>query len=244
MTYPIIHTAETLGVGSVEEFVTTGEIVELLSIMDTMLGESGEDRFDQQRTQSIHEIPGRTPAEAMAFYEPVGRIEIPKIPDAAEAMLQQAFTRALVPVKRFMPSISTCRPWTYVEYGPGQHITAHVDGIAPDPMSWPRQIAGISIVVSPPDDGGEFFVESTSDSRLWDRQCNDASAGYAPGTWLAHDGADFSADWFRSMPRTRWRVDPARGTALLYGSQLTHGTQPVTQGRGRKFISWLVAERG
>jgi hypothetical protein len=142
-----------------------------------------------------------------------------------------------------MPSITACRRWTYVEYGPGQHITPHLDGIAPDPLTWPRQIAGISIVISPPVDGGAFFVESASDSRLWDRQCPDAAAGYAPGSWLAHDGADYSTAWFRDMPRTRWSVTPAVGTALLYGSQLTHGTEPVRQGRSRKFISWLIAEQ-
>jgi hypothetical protein len=36
-------------------------------------------------------------------------------------------------------------------------------------------------------------------------------------------------------------VTPAPGTALLYGSQLIHGTEPVTCGRVAKFISWLIA---
>ena len=42
-------------------------------------------------------------------------------------------------IRRAMPAITTCRPWTYVEYRPGQYITPHVDGIAPDPYAWPRQ---------------------------------------------------------------------------------------------------------
>jgi hypothetical protein len=243
MTAHLIHTAETLGVGSIEQFVTAGEIAELLRLMDPLLAEPGAERFGERRTESIHEIPGHTATEAMDFYEPAGRVEIPTIPADAELILQRAFERAHGAVKRLMPSITACRPWTYVEYGPGQHITPHLDGIAPDPFAWPRQISGISIVISRPHAGGEFFVESTSDERLWSQQCHNETTGYVPGTWLAHDGADSSSDWFKSMPRTRWSVDPAPGTALLYGSQLAHGTEPVVQGRGRKFISWLVAER-
>ena len=241
MTMKPIHMAETLAVGSVEDFVTLGEIAELIEIMDRHLAAEGADRFADARAESIHEVPGHTASEAMQIYEPAGRLEVAKIPDEAETLLQEAFQRASDAVGRLMPSITTCRPWTYVEYGPGQHITPHLDGIAPDPLSWPRQIAGISIVISSPVDGGAFFVESSSDSRLWDRPCPDPAAGYAPGAWLAHDGADYSAAWFRDMPRTRWSVNPAVGTALLYGSQLTHGTDPVRQGRSRKFISWLIA---
>lgn len=243
MSATLIHTAETLGVGSIEQFVTADEVVELLHIMAPVLIETGAEKFGETRTESIHEIPGRTATEAMDFYEPAGRIEIPAIPADAEQILQNAFKRAHGGVKRLMPSITACRPWTYVEYGPGQYITPHLDGIAPDPFSWPRQIAGISIVISRPQSGGDFYVESTSDARLWSQQCHSETTGYVPGTWLAHDGADASSDWFRSMPRTRWNVDPASGTALLYGSQLSHGTEPVIQGRGRKFISWLVAEQ-
>lgn len=66
--------------------------------------------------------------------------------------------------------------------------------------------------------------------------------GYHPAMAFTHDGADHSADWFRTMPRTRWNVRPAPGTALLYGSQVTHGTEPVRAGRERKFINWLISE--
>jgi hypothetical protein len=235
--------AETLAVGSIEGFVRPPETAELAQIMDAFLVEDGTARFGHNRTESIHEIPGYDAIEAMEVYEPAGRLEIPKIPDDAERILERAFDRSRTAVARIMPSVTICRSWTYVEYGPGQHITPHLDGIAPDPVAWPRQIAGVSIVIAQPDEGGAFFVETASDERLWKRRCTDPNHGYVPGMWLAHDGADFSADWFRAMPRTRWNVDPAPGTALLYGSQLTHGTEPVRQGRGRKFISWLVAER-
>jgi hypothetical protein len=60
---------------------------------------------------------------------------------------------------------------------------------------------------------------------------------------FAHDGADNSSPWFAAMARTRWSAAPASGTALLYGSQLAHGTTPVQSGRSRKFISWLFADQ-
>jgi len=239
----VIHLAETLGVASVEDFITDDERAQLTALMNDVLTAEDAARFGSARNTSIHEIPGHSAEQAMAVYEPAGRIEIPTVPEAAEKLLQDAFDRARPALARAMPSITICRPWTYVEYGPGQHITPHLDGIAPDPLAWPRQIAGISIVITPALAGGAFYVETTSSDRLWHHQPNDpAPHGYAQGMWLAHDGADNSAPWFRAMPRTRWSVDPAPGTALLYGSQLAHGTLPVTDGRIAKFISWLAAE--
>lgn len=241
----MIHVAETVAVGSVESFLSAQERSKLSELMADFLTAQVRDRFGQGRTTSIHEIPGHTTDQAMAVYEPSGRVEITSIPPKAEQMLQAAFDRSRPALSRVMPSITTCRPWTYVEYGPDQHITGHLDGIAPDPLAWPRQIAGISVVITEAESGGEFYVESTSSDQLWHpRPDHDQQMeGYAPGMWLAHDGADHSADWFTHMPRTRWSVNPAPGTALLYGSQLTHGTEPVVRGRAAKFISWLIAEK-
>ncbi|MER7702353.1 hypothetical protein ABTX81_05575 [Kitasatospora sp. NPDC097605] len=239
----MIHVAETVGVGSIENFLASDERIHLAALMHDVLATVDAVRFGDERRTSIHEIPGHSHEQAMAVYEPAGRIEIPGIPAEAEMILQDAFDRALPALARIMPSITVCRPWTYVEYGEGQHITTHLDGIAPDPLAWPRQIAGISVVITQPDAGGDFYVETSSSDRLWHRQAPDAPAnGYAAGMWLAHDGADDSAGWFQQMPRTRWSVAPAPGAALLYGSQLAHGTLPVTTGRCAKFISWLAAE--
>ncbi|MFF8618210.1 hypothetical protein [Streptomyces sp. NPDC015350] len=241
----MIHIAETVTIGSVEGFLTPGERDQLAALMRAFLTTERRSHFGEQRNSSIHEIPGHTPEQAMAVYEPAGRVEIPKIPEPAEQLLQDAFDRARPALSRVMPSITTCRPWTYVEYGPGQHITSHLDGIAPDPLAWPRQIAGISVVISEVEAGGGFHVETSSDGRLWNTRLDGSpGSGYAPGMWLAHDGADHSAGWFAELPRTRWTVSPAPGTALLYGSQLAHGTEPVVRGRCAKFISWLTAEAG
>ncbi|MGW3498597.1 2OG-Fe(II) oxygenase [Streptomyces sp. NPDC001020] len=237
----MIHIAETLAVGSVEHFLTDEELQALLAITDEALAGDGARRFDTERATTLHSIPGRTEQQAMAVYEPAGRLEIHPSPPAAEQILAAAVERALPALHRALPSLTSCREWMYVEYGPGQHITPHVDGLALDPADYPRQIAGISVVLEHAESGGEFYVETTSHPALW----NDAQQpadGYDPHMSFAHDGADYSADWFRTMPRTRWRVAPEPGTALLYGSQLTHGTEPVRTGRERKFISWLISD--
>ncbi|MDJ0462333.1 hypothetical protein [Streptomyces sp. H27-C3] len=239
----MIHIAETVGVGSIENFLSDAERAHLADLMNDVLTSGGTSSFGDERRTSIHEIPGHSPEQAMAVYEPAGRVEIPSIPEAAEKLLGDAFERARPALSRVMPSITLCRPWTYIEYGVGQHITSHLDGIAPDPLAWPRQIAGISVVITQADAGGDFYVETASNDRLWNGKAPDAASnGYAEGMWLAHDGADNSATWFQQMPRTRWSVAPSPGTALLYGSQLAHGTLPVTAGRVAKFISWLIAE--
>ncbi|GAA2837040.1 hypothetical protein RMN57_12630 [Kitasatospora sp. CM 4170] len=239
----MIHIAETVGFGSVENFIDLAEQSHLTALMNDFLAARDRACFGSDRHVSIHEIPDHTAEQVMAVYEPAGRIEVPHIPDEAEVALQHAFERARPVLARVMPSITACRPWTYVEYGPGQHITSHLDGIAPDPLNWPRQIAGISVVITPAEAGGGFYVETASSDQLWHTRLTDATHyGYADGMWLAHDGADNSATWFQQMPRTRWNVEPGPGTALLYGSQLTHGTVPVLHGRAAKFISWLIAD--
>lgn len=236
----MIHIAETLAVGSIEGFLTPDEVHELTAVMGTAVAADGIRQFDTERTATLHTIPGHTHQQAMSVYEPAGRLEIHPPPRAAATILAAAVERAMPALRRALPALTACREWMYVEYGPGQHITPHIDGVAPDPSAWPRQIAGISVVVEHAESGGEFYVETTSGSSLW----NDDALGedYHPSMAFTHDAADHSADWFRTMPRTRWTVAPQPGTALLYGSQLTHGTEPVHTGRERKFISWLISE--
>ncbi|MEU2026214.1 2OG-Fe(II) oxygenase [Streptomyces sp. NPDC016469] len=236
----MIHIAETLTVSSIENFLTPTENATLLAIMDAALGEDGRRRYDTERTTTLHSIPGHTAEQTMEVYEPAGRLEIHPPPEAATTILTQAVNRAMPALQRALPALTSCRDWMYVEYGPGQHITPHVDGIAPHPDAPVRQLAGISVVLEHAQEGGEFFVETTSDPTLWSHQ--HGGHGYHSAIAFTHDGADRSADWFRTMPRTRWNVRPAAGTALLYGSQVTHGTEPVRRGRERKFISWLINE--
>ncbi|MCM6774506.1 2OG-Fe(II) oxygenase [Nocardia sp. CDC159] len=238
-----IGLGETLALGSIEGFLDHTETHELTTVMEQHLTGIDRAETEHRRATSIHEIPGRTPRETMSIYEPAGRLEIADIPTAAEKILQIAFDRARPTIARLLPSVTSCRPWTYVEYGPGQHITPHLDGIAPDPRRWPRQIAGIGVSITNDYAGGEFFVETTSDDRLWNCALPSDIPGYAPTMAFAHDGADNSSPWFTSMARTRWTTSTTTcGTALLYGSQLTHGTRPVTRGRARKFISWLFTD--
>ncbi|MFF4531642.1 2OG-Fe(II) oxygenase [Streptomyces sp. NPDC001407] len=237
----MIHIAETLSTGSIEAFLTPGELQDLIAVMDPLVSSDDRRRFDTDRTSTLHTIPGHTSAQAMAVYEPAGRLEIHDVPEAAAKTLRDAFDRALPALTRALPSVTACRPWMYVEYGPGQHITPHLDGIAPDPAAWPRQIAGISVVLQHADDGGQFFVETTAAPSLWSD--TEAAAGYHQPMAFACDGADGSAPWFCDMPRTRWDVAPCPGTALFYGSQIAHGTEPVRTGRERKFISWLISDR-
>jgi hypothetical protein len=237
----VIHLNETLTTASVEGFLTRDDAAALGVEMDALLA-GGADRYDRQRTATMHAIPGRTRVEAMAVYEPAGRIEVTSLPESVERILDRATSRAWPAITRLLPSVTVCRPWTYVEYRRGQHITAHVDGIGPDPGAWPRQIAGIGVGVVNAEEGGAFWVETTGSPVLWAIDGVPPGSGYAPPMSLARDGADNSSDWFRAMPRTRWTATPAVGTALLYGSQVTHGTEPVVAGRACKFISWLLAD--
>ncbi|GAA3368469.1 hypothetical protein GCM10020367_06940 [Streptomyces sannanensis] len=134
-------------------------------------------------------------------------------------------------------------PWIYLECGAGQYITPHADGIAPDPLTRPRQIAAATVTLTDiHDTGGAFYVETTGSDAAWTADEAPTGSGYAPGMRFAHDGTDMSSPWFRSMPRTRWSVAPAPGTLMVFGSQLAHGTEPVRAGRVRKFLTLFVSE--
>ncbi|MGW7459027.1 2OG-Fe(II) oxygenase [Streptomyces sp. NPDC054797] len=238
----MIHIAETLGVHSFEGFLTPAAMNDLAQIMDRTLADRGRQHFDAERRSSIHEIPGHTTAEAQAVYEPAGRVEVTIIPGEAAALLDHALAEVLPRIRQALPSVSGHRPWMYLEYGPGQHITPHADGIAPDPHTRPRQIAAATVTLDTPHNGGAFYVETTGSTALWSSIAPAAATGYQSSMRFIHDGADNSSPWFRTMPRTRWTTSPAPGTLTAFGSQLIHGTEPVETGRVRKFLTLLVSE--
>lgn len=239
----MIHIAETLSIRTVEGFLTLSEIERLNRVMDDALATLGCDQYGAGRRTTIHEIPGHSPAQAQRVYEPAGRIEMAEIPYEAAALLDQALRPHMAAITRTLPSVTRHRPWIYLEYGAGQYITPHADGIAPDPFARPRQIAAATVTLTDiHDTGGAFYVETTGSDAVWAADEAPTGSGYAQGMRFAHDGTDMSSSWFRSMPRTRWSVAPAPGTLVLFGSQLVHGTEPVRTGRVRKFLTLFVSE--
>lgn len=237
----MITTAETLAVHSVEGFLTSADITSLTTTMDALLARDGRERYAAGRCGTRHESPGHDADDTRAAYEPAGRLEVHDVPDAAAAVLDAATARSWRSLARVWPQAGAVRSWMYIEYDTGQYITPHLDNIAPDPFFGPRQLAGISVLLAPADEGGDFFVETTADQRLWTEATPDIGSGYAPTMSFAHDGADHTADWFRAMPRTRWTTTPQAGDALVCGSQIAHGTTPVVAGRARKFLTWVLA---
>ncbi|MFD3413446.1 2OG-Fe(II) oxygenase [Streptomyces cyaneofuscatus] len=239
----MIHIAETLSIRTVEGFLKPDEIEQLNLVMDEKLGALGRNRYGTDRRTTIHEIPGHSHTEAQDVYEPAGRIEMTDIPSKATALLDQALKLHMAVITRTLPSVSGHRPWIYLEYGPGQHITPHADGIAPDPLTRPRQIAAATVTLTDiHDTGGAFYVETTGSDAVWTTDEAPAGSGYAQGMRFAHEGTDVASPWFRTMPRTRWSIAAAPGTLVVFGSQLVHGTEPVRAGRVRKFLTLFVSE--
>ncbi|MGW0825530.1 2OG-Fe(II) oxygenase [Streptomyces sp. NPDC002845] len=238
----MIHIAETLSIRTVEGFLAPSEIEYLGHLMDEALVSPGRDKYGTARRTSIHEIPGHSLAQAQEVYEPAGRIEMTEIPYEAAVILDQALKHHMVAITHTLPSVSRHRPWIYLEYGPGQYITPHADGIAPDPLARPRQIAAATVTLADAHSGGAFYVETMGSAAVWTANEAPAESGYAPGMRFIHDGTDTSSPWFRTMPRTRWSVAPAPGTLVVFGSQLVHGTEPVLTGRVRKFLTFFHSE--
>jgi hypothetical protein len=220
---------ETLGVASVEGFLDARARAEILAEMQLHLATLPE------RTGSVHSVPGLALDDVLAAYEPAGRTEVTELPEAVVATLDAAADRAMPALRRTYGSAVSAGEWIYLEYGAGQYITPHIDYAvddgAPDGTPDPPHVAGIGVPLNDDYNGGEFFVETSASAELWQDDARDRIVR----------GADGTSSWFAAIPRTRWTCRPAAGTAITYGSQLTHGTLPVQSGRIRKIIGFLSA---
>lgn len=168
-------------------------------------------------------LGGTNPA---AVFEPAGRIEVNVLPEEIRALLDDAFYRRIEDVRRVYPSATWPRGWTYVEYRAGQLCTPHADS-----ASGGRNVAACNVLLDDGFTGGEFFIETCGSPQLW------MPGGAVLGPWSTYNN-----EWFRAMPKTRWTTRPVKGTAVLYGSQLIHGTQPVIDGVARKVICWIESD--
>jgi predicted 2-oxoglutarate/Fe(II)-dependent dioxygenase YbiX len=244
-----VRVSETLGVFSVEDFLQPDELAQLLGLIEEHKARASNDQLRQvDRPTSVHSVPGVSLSETLKAYEPAGRVELTPLPDTILKVMDDAVGRALPAIRRVFPAATGSEAWTYLEYRRDQYITAHIDHpveVQPDneqsdgflgplgemAITEPgAHVAGVSIVLADDYGGGEFFVETSASPRLWRDDLPE----------LANEGADSTSDWFSAVRRTRWRVRPQAGGAVLYGTQLIHGTEPVTSGIARKMIGFFT----
>jgi 2OG-Fe(II) oxygenase superfamily len=230
----MLTTAESLLVHSVEGLLALDEIDEVCAAIDAVLQAEGRSLYAEARNQSVHSVDGLSSEQAMRVYEPAGRLELCPLPTAAIAILSAAADRVLPQLGAIFPTGRRIESWIYLEYGSGQYITPHIDSPFDDQEPDHVKVAGISITLNNDYVGGEFFVESCGSPVLWLPQQN----SYAELLKVRPD-TDYAAAWFRALPRTRWRTRPSAGDAILFGTQLTHGTEPVTRGCVKKIIGFF-----
>ncbi|WP_037658194.1 hypothetical protein [Streptomyces aurantiacus] len=216
---------------SVEQSCTEAEAAELLRLVDKHI-EAFEGKYvvGGRRDASVHEIPGHTSSEAAAVYEPNGRIECTELPPEVLGILGEIFTRNLPSIQYAYPNAVRNNGWFYVEYGVDQFVNPHVDyhGRIGDP--WPGVLGTVSLSVRNAEAGGNFFVESSGDSSVWE------------GPHVARRGLDWSTPSFRSQRRVRWTAQHECRDMLIWGSQVIHGTMRVREGRSCKFLTQLLTE--
>jgi len=231
-----LTTTETLVSFSMEGFLTQADRHRILSRM-SQLGIEQPELFAPGRASAMHSVPGLTAEEVTDVYEPHGRVEITTLPAEVVEILDDAAGHSLPVLRRPFPAVDCWGSWTYLEYHIGQCITPHADTVTADPSSYPRQIAGVSVVLTDDFAGGHFFVETCGSDTIW------ADAPDGTLDRLLTDSADLSSPGFAAVPRTRWRARQRAGDALVYGAQLVHGTEPVLSGVARKIIGWFMESR-
>lgn len=228
---------ETLAISSIEHFLTPSEIERVIALVDDHKAGVPDALWRATgRAKSVHTVPGLSREATMAAYEPAGRVELEPVPTGVRDILGEAVERWLPALHRVVPSVSNGGEWIYLEYAQGQFITSHVD-YAIDMLTHPdgslghadAHVCGISLALTDDHSGGEFFVETSGASELWRED----------HPHLIADGADHTSVWFPRTECTRWTAHSAVGTALLYGSQVIHGTLPVSGGVAKKIVGFL-----
>ncbi|GHF08583.1 hypothetical protein [Streptomyces morookaense] len=218
----MIHISETLTVQTVEDFLTADELAQLNKIMDIELRSTA--------------------------WRPAHQAEVLPAPADAEDILQVATARALPAIRRAMPSVRAAAAWGFTELGEGQKVPTHLDGI-PAPAAPPRRIGRIGVTIGDAEQGGLFYIETTSSPLPWTGALVGEPEGYVPGTpltrCLSHQAAAVrehaeEAGWLEAVPTSRWTAHAPAGVAVAYGAHLIHGVTPVVRGRVRKFVTDLT----
>ncbi|MFJ9854837.1 hypothetical protein [Streptomyces sp. NPDC101150] len=218
----MIHPAETLALQTVEDFLTGDELSQLRKILDVL------------------------PRDGAAS----GRRELEHLraPEPADEILQEAFRRALPAIQQVMPSVARAAPWHYAALTVGKEVPTHLDGIL-NAGAPPRRLGRIGVVLTDAEEGGEFYVATTSSPNPWTDTVLGEADGYRPALRLARglprereDVREYreSAQWIDHTPQTRWRCDAPAGVAVAYGAHLIHGVTHVRKGTLRKFITDLL----
>jgi len=223
-----MNIVETILCYSIENFLSDREINHILESIEAYKRSVDPQKLAAGGTgYTIHRSGGLSVTEAVAVYEPAGRIDVnwQQLPRDIVEIVEAAFYRRIEDVRRAYPRAYGPYGFTYVEYQPGQFFTAHIDGASQ------QQVAGFGVTLTDDFDGGEFSVETCGSGRMW-MVNRDGELSTTPGH-------DVRSEWYRTLPRTRWMTRPKRGNALFYGSGLTHSSQPVTKGVLKKVLAFI-----
>lgn len=180
----------------------------------------------------VHTPDTDDPADGLALmYEPRGRAEGLAGPEL-DRQIDEIVMRRLKEENAWLPDSFSLSPWFMFAYEAGQYIIPHADGsdyTEPDR----KQLAAISITLEKAEAGGEFFVSLAPFTNDW-------SLG---GHKRVRTGLDPTSSSYDFSQWPRWIVDnQAPGGAVIFGSEIVHGTLPVTTGRALKILSFVTVE--
>ena len=213
---------ESFAIFSIENFLSNED----LNKINLILKEIKKKVKVQFGKYSVHNSDGISSKHSPFIFEPNGRYELNNIPKEITEILDIAVKSNLSSIKEIFPKAKHALPWNYVEYNSNQYCNSHVDYLF---KTEKKEIVycGIGIMLKNAEKGGEFYIETSGSSDY-------ISNG------KAKKNLNYSNDKFIKMPKTKWVVEQGLGTALLYGTQTIHGTNPVLNGKCKKIISWIA----
>jgi hypothetical protein len=168
-----------------------------------------------------------TASDLGELYEPRGRMEAHAGPQL-NARLTELATKRLAELPGWLPDEFEFSSWFVFAYGPEQYIIPHADGSSYLGGAR-RQLAALTLWLQVPDKGGEFYVHADPFVTDWS---GDIRTGLDPTT---------STYEYSSTPR--WTLGNLEsGDAVLFGSELVHGTNAVVHGVALKVLGFITVD--
>lgn len=180
---------------------------------------------------TIHSSDDGLGTDLGEMYEPCGRDEAladSQVVEALRPIVDRANERLTNWFERFQID-----EWFIFRYGRGQFIIPHADGTghSPEERADHVQLAALSLVLQQADAGGEFYVQTESCEDDW-------SHG-------VRTGLDPTSSRYDRTTHPRWVLKGIEaGDAIVFGSEVVHGTESVVSGAAWKMIGFITSAKG
>lgn len=206
----MIQLNETLGIHTVEGFLSPEQLAPLADAVEEHLAATG--------------------------WQPTYVGQEMDLPDTVNAVLSEAVARHLPEIRQVFPSAAGASPWQYIQFEPGQGADRHLDGIG---VTLQEAAAGGQFFIETTSSDAQWDPRHAQPAPARAPYAPDMRFTHTAHHYAVADRLPQAA-WLATVRGVPWTTPAGPGVGVVYGAQLIHGITPVTAGRCRKFITGLT----